>query len=285
METIMQVMESGELIYISQGQSMIQACLPIQTPIRKYGALWINIPEGHHHKPTNPADLQTLVNQTAMALERSLLLVESRQQAQEIKNAYTMLESTYDQTLASLTSALDARDSETEGHSLRVSQLVAQLGETLGFSRELLKVLERGSLLHDIGKIGISDSILHKAGPLDEEEWKIMRQHPDIGARIVEGIPFLEETIPLIRHHQERWNGTGYPLGLKGDEIPDLARIFAVVDAYDALTNDRPYRKKISSDDALQYLRAHAGVLFDPEMVDIFEKLMLDREANLVVPE
>jgi putative nucleotidyltransferase with HDIG domain len=285
METIMQVMESGQLIYISQGRSMMQACLPIQTPIRKYGALWINIPEGHPHKPANPADLQTLVNQTAIALERSLLLVESRRQAQEIKNAYITLESTYDQTLAALTSALDARDSETEGHSLRVSQLVAQLGETLGFSRELLKVLERGSLLHDIGKIGISDSILHKPGPLDEEEWKIMRQHPDIGARIVEGIPFLEETIPLIRHHQERWNGTGYPLGLKGRQIPDLARIFAVVDAYDALTNDRPYRKKISCDDALQYLRTHAGVLFDPEIVDVFEKLMLNSEANLAVPE
>ncbi len=285
MEMIMQVMESGQLIYISQGQSMMRACLPIQTSIRKYGALWINIPEGPHHKPANPADLQTLVNQTAIALERSLLLVESRQQAQEIKNAYDMLETTYDQTLAALISALDARDSETEGHSLRVSQLVAQLGETLGFSREQLKVLERGSLLHDIGKIGISDSILHKPGPLGEEEWKIMRQHPDIGARIVEGIPFLQETIPLIRHHQERWNGTGYPLGLKGDEIPGLARLFAVVDAYDALTNDRPYRKKISSDEALQYLHTHAGVLFDPAIVDIFEKLMLNTEANLVIPE
>jgi putative nucleotidyltransferase with HDIG domain len=285
METVQQVMETGQLIYISQGQSQLRACLPIQTPIRKYGALWINIPEGQPHKPTNPADLQTLVNQSAIALERSLLLAESRQQAQEIRNAYDMLETTYDQTLAALISALDARDSETEGHSLRVSQLVAQLGETLGFSREQLKVLERGSLLHDIGKIGISDSILHKPGALGEDEWKIMRQHPDIGARIVEGIPFLQETIPLIRHHQERWNGTGYPLGLKGEEIPSLARIFAVVDAYDALTNDRPYRKKISSMEALQYLRKHAGVLFDPEIVNVFEKLMLDQQIDLALTD
>src|SRR5258706_654086 len=148
METIRQVMESGQLIYMSQGQSTIRACLPIQTPIRKYGVLWMNIPEGQHHNPTNPADLQSLVNQSAIALERSLLLVESRQQAQEIKIAYDMLESTYDQTLAALTSALDARDRVTEVHSLRVSQLSAELGETLGFSRQQLKVLERGALLH-----------------------------------------------------------------------------------------------------------------------------------------
>jgi putative nucleotidyltransferase with HDIG domain len=285
MEMITQVMNSGQLIYISQGQSQMRACLPIQTPIRKYGVLWINIPEGHPHKPANPADLQTLANQAALALERSLLLVESRQQAEEIKNAYYMLETTYDQTLASLISALDARDSETEGHSLRVSQLVSELGSTLGFSREQLKVLERGSLLHDIGKIGISDSILHKPGTLSEDEWKIMRQHPDIGAHIVEGIPFLQETIPLIRHHQERWNGTGYPHGLRGEEIPELARIFAVVDAYDALTNDRPYRKKISSEEALQYLRTHAGVLFDPAIVDVFEKLLLENKASVRIPE
>jgi putative nucleotidyltransferase with HDIG domain len=284
-ELIQQVMESGQLIYMSQGKSMMRACLPIQTPIRKYGALWINIPDDHQHKPTNPADLQTLVNQAAIALERSLLLVESRQQANEIKAAYDMLEVTYDQTLASLTSALDARDRETEGHSVRVSRLAAQLGETLNFSHEQLKVLERGSLLHDIGKIGISDSILHKPGPLSEAEWKIMRTHPDIGAKIVQGIPFLQDTISLIRHHQERWDGSGYPLGQKGEEIPILARMFAVVDAFDALTSNRPYRKKITVEEAIAYLRAQAGVLFDPQIVDVFEKLILENPTVLVYTE
>lgn len=284
-ELIGQVMESGQLIYMSHGKAMMRACLPIQTPIRKYGVLWINIPDDHQHKPANPADLQTLVNQAAIALERSLLLVESRQQANEIKAAYDMLEVTYDQTLASLTSALDARDRETEGHSVRVSRIAAQLGETLNFSREQLKVLERGSLLHDIGKIGIRDTILHKPGPLNEDEWKIMRMHPEIGAQIVQGIPFLQDTIPLIRHHQERWDGSGYPHGQKGEEIPILARMFSIVDAFDALTSNRPYRKKITVEEAITYLHEQSGILFDPKIVEAFEKLVLENPSSFIFTE
>jgi putative nucleotidyltransferase with HDIG domain len=283
MELIRDAMSSGQLIYFSQGKSTIRTCLPIQTPISKYGALWLDIPEEQGVNPTtNPNDLQALVNQAAIALERSLLLVESQRQAAEIKAAYDTLEATYDQTLASLISALDARDRETEGHSMRVSQLAVQLGKTLGFTHEQLKVLERGSLLHDIGKIGISDNILHKPGPLNEEEWKAMRQHPDIGAKIVEGIPFLEETIPLIRHHQERWDGTGYPDGLAEEGIPRLARLFAVVDAFDALISNRPYRQKISTHEALQYLREQAGVLFDPQIVGAFEKMAAENQAAVL---
>ncbi|MDP1545444.1 MAG: GAF domain-containing protein [Anaerolineales bacterium] len=281
MKLIQDAMESGQMIYYSQGQAEINTCLPIQTPIRKYGAIWMNTPDEPGNKPsTNPNDLQALVNQAAIALERSLLLVESRRQAVEIKAAYDTLEATYDQTLASLTSALDARDRETEGHSLRVSQLAVQLGQTLGFSHEQLKILERGSLLHDIGKIGISDNILHKPGPLSEEEWVLMREHPDIGAKIVEGIPFLQETISLIRHHQERWDGTGYPAGFRREEIPYLARLFAVVDAFDALTSNRPYRQKIATREALQYIREQANILFDPQIVDAFEAMMAAWEGD-----
>ncbi len=277
MDIIKDVMESGQLIYLSQGNSMMRACLPIQTPTLKYGILWMDIPEDPAHKSvTNPNDLQTLVNQTAIALERSVLLVESRRQAAEIKIAYDMLEATYDQTLAALMSALDARDRETEGHSSRVSTLTAKLGQALNFSHEQLKVLERGSLLHDIGKIGISDTILHKPGPLSEEEWVMMRRHPDIGAKIVEGIPFLEDTIPLIRHHQERWDGTGYPDGLHGEGIPILARMFSIVDAFDALTSIRPYRQKISTLKAVEYIKSQAGISFDPEIVKTFERLITE---------
>lgn len=275
MELIKDAMNSGQLIYFSQGHAITRTCLPIQTPIRKYGAVWMDTYEDQGNKPAaNPNDLQALVNQAAIALERSLLLVESRRQAVEIKAAYDTLEATYDQTLASLISALDARDRETEGHSLRVSSMAAKLGKTLGYSHQQLKVLERGSLLHDIGKIGISDTILHKPGPLNEDEWKVMKLHPDIGAKIVEGIPFLQDTIPLIRHHQERWDGTGYPGGLAGEDIPMLARMFSIIDAFDALTSNRPYRKKISIAEALEYLKEQSGILFDPNIVPIFEKLV-----------
>jgi HD-GYP domain-containing protein (c-di-GMP phosphodiesterase class II)/putative methionine-R-sulfoxide reductase with GAF domain len=279
MDTIRQVMNSGQLIYFSQGHAMTRVCLPIQTSIRKYGALWINIREDQTHKPANPADLQTLVNQAAIALERSILLVESRRQAREIKAAYDTLEATYDQTLAALMTALDERDRETEGHSQRVSQLAGKLGEAFGLTHPELKALERGSLLHDIGKIGISDTILHKPGQLDDNEWKIMRLHPDIGARIVEGIPFLQETLPVIRYHQERWDGSGYPIGLSGERIPLLARLFAVVDAFDALTSNRPYRQKVSAEEALRFLRKEAGILFDPKVVAAFEELVLQGQA------
>ncbi len=276
MDLINDTMQSGQLIYISLGNSTVRTCLPIQTPVQKYGALWMDAPEDQGHKPTaNPNDLQALVNQAAIALERSLLWVESQRQALEIKAAYDKLEATYDQTLASLMSALDARDRETEGHSTRVAHLVAKLGESLGYSSKDLKVLERGSLLHDIGKIGVSDTVLHKPGPLSEEEWKIMRMHPDIGAKIVAGIPFLQETIPLIRHHQEKWDGTGYPAGLRGQEIPVLARIFSVVDTFDALTNKRPYRREISASEAVNYLREQAGIIFDPAIVEAFEKMIM----------
>jgi len=155
-----------------------------------------------------------------------------------------------------------------------VARLTCMLGQFIGFDAEQLKMLERGAVLHDIGKIGISDTILLKPGSLTTEEWKTMRLHPDIGARIIEGIPFLQETLPIIRYHQERWDGSGYPLGLQGTEIPLAARLFAVVDAYDALTTDRPYRNKITTKEALQYLKEKAGELFDPEIVDAFEQLI-----------
>jgi HD-GYP domain-containing protein (c-di-GMP phosphodiesterase class II) len=147
------------------------------------------------------------------------------------------------------------------------------LGEELGLAGHQLKALERGALLHDIGKIGISDTILHKPGRLTDEEWRLMRIHPNIGARIVEGIPFLEETLPVISHHHERWDGSGYPLGLKGAEIPLQARIFAVVDVFDALTSSRTYRKKSTAAEAIRYLKIQSGSLFDPSIVQAFTRL------------
>lgn len=259
MEMVDQAITSGQHIIVSVENGSL-ACYPLLTRGRTYGALWMNILESGQ----NFANIKMLANQAAIALERTILLAESRQQAKQLEAAYAELEITYDRTLTALMSALDARDRETEGHSVRVSRLACLLGEAMGLNGPQLKALERGALLHDIGKIGISDTILHKPGKLTEEEWRLMRIHPDIGARIVEGIPFLQDTLPVIRYHHERWDGSGYPVGLKEQDIPIQARIFAVADVFDALTSSRTYRQRSTADEALQYVREHAGILFDP---------------------
>ena len=269
METVNQAIQTGQSIIVSVENGSL-VCYPLLTRGRTYGALWMSIPES---RGQNFANMQTLANQAAIALERSILLSESRQQAKQIEAAYEELEITYDRTLTALMSALDARDRETEGHSVRVSRLACLLAEEIGLNGAPLKALERGALLHDIGKIGISDSILHKPGKLTEDEWMVMRIHPDIGARIVEGIPFLQETLPVIRYHHERWDGSGYPVGLKEKDIPVQARIFAVADVFDALTSSRSYRKKSSPEDAVQYLREQSSILFDSEIVEALAKI------------
>lgn len=269
METIDQAIQTGQSIFVSMENGSL-VCYPLLTRGRTYGALWMNIPES---RGQNFANLQTLANQAAIALERSILLSESRQQAKQLEAAYAELEITYDQTLTSLMSALDARDRETEGHSMRVSRLTCLLAEEIGLNGHQLKAIERGALLHDIGKIGISDTVLHKPGKLTDEEWKTMRIHPDIGARIVEGIPFLQDALSVIRYHHERWDGSGYPIGLKGEDIPIQARIFAVADVFDALTSRRSYRTKSSAEEAIQYIKEQSGILFDPLIVEALTKL------------
>ena len=273
MDLIQQTLESGQIVHVTPDQVSATICFPLQTPLRKYGVLWLNISNIREYFSHHASNMQTLANQAILALERSILLVESQQQAEAIESAYEELEFTYDRTLAALMSALDARDRETEGHSTRVSELACLLGVELGLNAASLKAIERGSLLHDIGKIGISDTILHKPGPLTPDEWKIMRHHPDIGARIVEDIPFLQETLPIIRYHQERWDGSGYPVGLSGKDIPLHARIFAIADAFDALISDRPYRQHIPVSEAMTYIKEQSGILFDPEIVLAFERM------------
>jgi putative nucleotidyltransferase with HDIG domain len=269
LETIDQAIQSGQSIFVSMENGSL-VCYPLLTRGRTYGALWMNIPES---RGQNFANMQTLANQAAIALERSILLSESRQQAKQLEAAYAELEITYDRTLTALMSALDARDRETEGHSTRVSRLSCLVAEEIGLNNQQLKALERGALLHDIGKIGISDTILHKPGTLTDEEWKTMRIHPDIGARIVEGIPFLQDTLPIIQYHHERWDGSGYPAGLKNQEIPIQARIFAVADVFDALTSKRTYRNKSSAEEAIKYIKEQAGILFDPMIVEALTKI------------
>jgi putative nucleotidyltransferase with HDIG domain len=283
LEFIEQTLAIGETITFASDEASAYVYLPIQTSLRKYGVLWLNFTDNQRQASSQAQTLQTLANQAAMALERVMLLLDSRGKTSELRDAYKKLENTYDQTLIALTSALDARDRETEGHSSRVGDIACRLGTELGLSEEELVALRRGALLHDIGKIGVGDSILHKPGVLTNDEWMIMRQHPEIGARIVRGIPFLEETMPIIRYHHERWNGSGYPRGLEGDAIPIMARIFAVADVFDALTSKRPYRRTSSNNEAFKYLRDNSEILFDPKIVDVFEQLLARGDISSIL--
>lgn len=166
--------------------------------------------------------------------------------------------------------ALDYRDTETQWHSRRVALFARRLAEAVGVRGPMLDIVEQGALLHDIGKIGVRDSILLKPGPLTPEEWVEMRLHPDIGYRMLANIPYLAQAALIVHQHQERWDGNGYPLGLKGDTIVIGARVFSIVDALDAITSDRPYRKGQSVEVAKREIGRCVGTQFDPDLVKVF---------------
>jgi HD-GYP domain-containing protein (c-di-GMP phosphodiesterase class II) len=204
--------------------------------------------------------------------DRALLTLFAHQAAVAIENArlFNALAEAYDQTLDALVAALDTRDRETEGHSRRVVRIAMLIAGQMAYPDEDLDDLQRGALLHDIGKIGIPDAILRKPGELDDEEWEIMRQHPEFGRRMLAGIPFLARPIDVIYAHQEHYDGSGYPQGLTGEAIPLGARIFSVADTFDAITSDRPYRKAQPLEAARQIIQDNAGTQFDPKVVEAF---------------
>ncbi|HEV2706197.1 MAG TPA: HD domain-containing phosphohydrolase [Pyrinomonadaceae bacterium] len=191
----------------------------------------------------------------------------------ELDRALRSVEDAYRTTLKALTAALEARDHETHGHSERVVTFSLRLGRELGLDEEAMRGLEFGALLHDIGKIGVPDAILRKPAGLSADEWKRMREHPLHGRKILSGIEFLSGAARVVAEHHERWDGSGYPLGLKGEEIDLNARIFAVADAFDAMTSDRVYRRGIPYEEAAAELDAHAGVQFDPRVVEAFHRV------------
>jgi len=198
-------------------------------------------------------------------------LVEQR--TAELDLALNSLEDAYRSTLKALTAALETRDSETHGHSERVVTYSLRLGREYGLSAEQMKALEFGSLLHDIGKIGVPDLILRKPAKLTEEEWVLMREHPLHGQQILRGIEFLEGPARVVAQHHEKWDGSGYPLGLQGDDIDLCARIFSVADAFDAITSDRVYRRGKSYQEAADELDEWAGRQFDPKVVKAFHRV------------
>lgn len=198
-------------------------------------------------------------------------LVEQR--TAELDRALNSLEGAYRSTLKALTAALETRDSETHGHSERVVSYSLRLGREYGLNSEEMKALEFGSLLHDIGKIGVPDSILRKPAKLTEEEWVRMREHPVHGQQILRGIEFLQGASRVVAQHHEKWDGTGYPLGLRAEDIDICARIFSVADAFDAITSDRVYRRGKSYEAASQELDDWAGRQFDPKVVEAFHRV------------
>jgi HD-GYP domain-containing protein (c-di-GMP phosphodiesterase class II) len=192
--------------------------------------------------------------------------------ALSVENArlFQELHASYDATLEALTMALDLRDRETEGHSRRVVEYTARLAQQIGLDRNTIDEFRRGALIHDVGKIGVPDAVLHKPGPLDSEERKIIEKHPQAGYEMLLGIPYLSEEIKVVLAHQEKWDGTGYPLGLKGEAIPLGARLFMIADTFDALTSDRPYRKGKPYEVARQIIAEESGRQFDPRAVEAF---------------
>ena len=182
----------------------------------------------------------------------------------------------YDFTLKGWSQALEIRDMETQDHSLRVTNLTLKLGEIFGFKGQALEYLYRGAIMHDIGKIAIPDSILMKQTALDEEERSLMQTHPKVAHDMLSKIPFLRPSLAIPAFHHEWWNGQGYPFGLKGEEIPLSARIFAVVDVWDALLSDRPYRKAWPKAQVLEYIENQSGTQFDPAVVEKFLPLTSD---------
>jgi ribonuclease P protein subunit RPR2 len=227
-------------------------------------------------------------------LEEKLAVAQSLKYAEELRELYgaeraqrriaedalARLEASYRTTVRALAAALELRDDQTGAHAERVTELALRLAQRVAPELVSDRELEYGFLLHDLGKIGVPDALVLKSGPLDEDEMETMRRHVELGEQIVARIPYLGGLArQVIAAHHERWDGNGYPRGLAGEDIPLPARIFAVVDAFDAMTNDRPYRKALAVEEALREIRSGAGTQFDPDVVRAFAALVNGLDA------
>jgi len=225
-----------------------------------------------HRTPLSPDRdwldfLDALASQAAIAVDNASLF-------DGLQRSHQQLSLACDTTLEGWARAVELHDRETEGHTRRVTEMAVRLAHSLGIEGEALLHIRRGAVLHDIGKMGIPDSILHNPGPLSDEEWVLMRQHPVHAHSFLSQIDYLRPALEIPYCHHEKWDGTGYPRGLKSEEIPLAARIFAVVDVWDALTSDRPYRDAWPREKALEHIREQAGKHFDPQVVDQFLQLI-----------
>lgn len=221
--------------------------------------------------------LEALADAAVVAIENVRLYEEERRQSQLLNQAYQDLNRTYRATLLALTGMLDTRDVATHGHSLRVAAFTLRLAMEIGIKDPVvLRNIEQGALLHDVGKIGVRDDVLRKPGPLDDQDWIEMKNHPALGFHMLKNIEFLRAAMPIVHYHHEHWDGSGYPMGMKGEEIPIEARIFAVADAFDAITSERPYSRARSYDEAIAILYEESGTRFDPTIVGTFITIPAD---------
>jgi putative two-component system response regulator len=191
-----------------------------------------------------------------------------------LERAHNELKAAYDATIEGWSRAMDLRDRETEGHTQRVTQLTIKLAEVNGMNQEELVHIRRGALLHDIGKLGVPDSVLHKPDKLNDKEWELMRQHPQLAYDMLHPIEYLHPALDIPYCHHEKWDGSGYPRRLQGEQIPLAARIFAVVDVWDALTSNRPYRQAWSKEQTMEYIKEQSNKHFDPWAVGLFFKVI-----------
>jgi putative nucleotidyltransferase with HDIG domain len=251
------------------------------TAVQDISVALASIRNGAYDYLLKPFEREQLLATARRALENRRLKLENRTyqtnletlvsaRTEQLHRTMTNLERSYDITLEALGDALDLKDAETEGHSKRVTAFTIAIARAMGLSKDQIAVIARGAFLHDIGKMAIPDAILRKPGKLDPDELGIMREHCYRGFQLLKRIPFLGEASDIVYSHQEKFDGTGYPRGLKGEEIPLGARIFAVADTLDAITSDRPYRPAQTVKAAKEEIQRWSGRQFDPQVVDVF---------------
>lgn len=246
-------------------------CAPLKLKDKVIGVLYVdNRVRTGMFQDSDLNLITAFADQAAVAIHNADLFESLKQTNLQLEAANIELGIAYEATLRGWVRALDVRDKETEGHTQRVTVLTQRLAQQMGVDREMLEHYTRGALLHDIGKMAISDEILRKRGPLTPEERAIMEKHPVYAYEMLSPIEFLRPAIDIPYRHHEKWNGTGYPDGLKGEAIPLAARIFCIVDVWDALTSDRPYREPLPHDKVRQMIKADAGKHFDPRVVETF---------------
>ncbi|RLD18597.1 MAG: phosphohydrolase [Caldiserica bacterium] len=235
--------------------------VPLRVGDRVIGVLNVNNKE--KMQEFNQTDLELL----AIVADEVAAIIENTR-------LYSRMREMYIGTIKALAHALEARDPYYQGHSERVARYSVEIARKLGLPQEQIENVRRAALIHDIGKIGVPDTILLKPDQLTKKEWEIIREHPEIGEELIKPIDFLENLSPMIRSHHERWDGLGYPDGLKGEEIPIGARIIAIADAYDSMTSSRPYREALNKEKAIEELKKEKGRQFDPHLVDVFLEVL-----------